>query len=255
MPKRREHGRRNRIQSERYATLCDSIKNRGWIVSSFAIEVGARGYCARNIVPTLLQLGFTSKAAHAMCNEVSWIGMQASFCIWLASNSHEWVQPPLVGTDENPVENQRIKSRELNTCDPTSTVKQTLLPSESVPSLVPTPQCFDSTLFFDKAKSDPPVAAEPDKPHLFKRDENLNYKTSFPHGPKSLQNSDIPSLKSKITSDSCRGKILTGRKRPSGLVNKGNTFCANSWLQVASLNFFHYMNVSQLCQENSQNLC
>ena len=131
----------NRIKSERYATLCDSIKNCGWIVSSFTIGVGARGYCAKNIVPTLLHLGFTSKAAHATCNEVSWISMQASFCICLASNSHEWVQPPLIGTHENPVENQRIKSTELNACDQTATV--TLLPSKSVPSLVPSSQSLD----------------------------------------------------------------------------------------------------------------
>ena len=93
----------NRIKSASYATLCDSIQNREWIVIFFAIEVGARGYCAKDIVPTLLQLGFTSKAHRATCKEVSLISMQASFCIWLASNSHEWIQPPLVGTRENSV--------------------------------------------------------------------------------------------------------------------------------------------------------
>ena len=211
----------NRIKSEKYATLCDSIKNRGWIVSSFAIEVGARGYCARNIVTTLLHLGFTSKAAHATCNEVSWISMQASFCIWLASNSHEWAQPPLVGTHENPVENQRIKSTELNTCNPTATVKQTLLPSKSVLSLVPSSQSLDSTPFVAKANPDSPVVADPDKPHSSKRDANARSEASFPHSPKSKEIS-APST----------GKIRTGRKRPAGLVNIGNTCYANSLLQA-----------------------
>ena len=191
-----------------------------------------KGYCARNIVPTLLQLGFTSKAAHATCNEVSWISMQASFCIWLASNSHEWVQPPLVGTHENPVENQRIKSTELNTCDPTATVKQTLLPSKSVPSLVPSSQSLDSTPFVAKANPDSPVAADPDKPHSSKRDANSRHKASSPHSSKSLQKSDIPSSKSKVTSAPSTSKICTGRKSFLGLVNIEKTCYANFLLQA-----------------------
>ena len=135
----------NRNKSDSYTSLCDSIKNCGWIVSFFAIEVRAIGYCAKNIVPTLLQLGFMSKAAHATCKEVSLISIQAFFCIWLALNSHEWIQLPLVGIHEHPVENQRIKCTELNTCDLTAVVKQTHLPSKSVPSLVPSSQGSDST--------------------------------------------------------------------------------------------------------------
>jgi ubiquitin C-terminal hydrolase len=146
--------------------------------------------------------------------------MQASFCIWLASNSHEWAQPPLVGTHENPVENQRIKSTELNTCDPTATVKQTLLPSKSVLSLVPSSQSLDSTPFVAKANPDSPVVADPDKPHSSKRDANARSEASFPHSPKSKEIS-APST----------GKIRTGRKRPAGLVNIGNTY-ANSLLQA-----------------------
>ena len=116
----------NRVKSESYATFCDSIKNCGWIVSFFAIEVGARGYCVKNIVPTLLQLGFTSKTAHATCKKVSLISMQTSFCLWLASNSNECTQPPLVGTHEEPVENQKMKCTEINKSEPTAAVKQTL---------------------------------------------------------------------------------------------------------------------------------
>ena len=115
--------------------------------------------------------------------------MQASFCIWLASNSHEWEQPPLVGTHENPVENQRIKSTELNTCNPTATVKQTLLPSKSVLSLVPSSQSLDSTPFVAKANPDSPVVADPDKPHSSKRDANARSEASFPHSPKSKERS------------------------------------------------------------------
>ena len=74
--------------------------------------------------------------------------MQASFWIWLASNSHEQIQPHLVGTHEN----NRIKCTEINTCEPTADMKQALLPSKSVPSLVPSLQNLDSTSFVDKIK-------------------------------------------------------------------------------------------------------
>ena len=137
--------------------------------------------------------------------------MQASFCIWLASNSHEWVQPPLVGTHVNPVENQRIKSTELNTFDPTANMKQTLLPSKSVPSLVPPAQSLGSTSFIDTANPNPPVTADPDKPHLFKRNTMSRPKESFHHSPQSLPKSGIPTPKSKVTSTPSGGKIRTGR--------------------------------------------
>ena len=113
----------------------------------------------------LLQLGFTSKAAHSMCNKVNLISMKASFYIQLASKSHDSVQPPLVGTHENPVENQGIKCKELNRGDLAATVKQTLLLSKSVPSLVPPSQSLDSPSFIDTANPDPSVTADPDKPN------------------------------------------------------------------------------------------
>ena len=103
---------------------------------------------------------------------------------------------------------------------------------------------LDSTPFVDKANSDSPVAADPDKPHSSKRDANARSEASFPHSPKSKERS-APST----------GKIRTGRKRPSGLVNIGNTCYANSLLQAFRCipEFcLYYMNFTQLCQ---QNLC
>ena len=111
-------------------------------------------------------------------------------------------------------------------------MKQTLLPSKSVPPLVPASQSLDSTLFVDKANPDPPVAADPDKPYFFKRDANLRHKAFFPVSPQSLPKSDIPSPKSKVTNAPSRGKIRTGFKRPPGLVSIGNTCYANSLLQT-----------------------
>ena len=90
-------------------------------------------------------------------------------------------------------------------------MKQTLLPLKSVPSLVPSSQSLDSTPFVAKANPDSPVVADPDKPHSSKRDANARSEASFPHSPKSKEIS-APST----------GKIRTGRKRLSGLVNIGN---------------------------------
>ena len=59
---------------------------------------------------------------------------------------------------------------EINTRESTAAVKQTLLPSKSVPSLVPSLQSLDSNSFVDKVNSNPPVAADLGKPHSSKRD-------------------------------------------------------------------------------------
>ena len=91
-------------------------------------------------------------------------------------------------------------------------MKQTHLLSKSVPSLVPSSQSLSSTSFVDKSNHDSPVAADPDKPHSSKRDTNSIHKASFPY-----------SSKSKVRSAPSTGKIRTGCKRPSGLVNIGNT--------------------------------
>ena len=74
--------------------------------------------------------------------------------------------------------------------------------------------------------------ANPDKPHLFKRISMSRPKESFHLSPQSLPKSSIPAPKSKVTSTSSGGKIRTGRKRPSWLVNIGNTYYANSLLQA-----------------------
>ena len=91
-------------KTEKYHLLCEQMRTRAWLVNFFAIEVGARGYCAPNVLSSLLQLGFTSKLAHTTARDVSMISMQSSFTIWLASNSREWTRPPFVGTPDNPVD-------------------------------------------------------------------------------------------------------------------------------------------------------
>ena len=208
-------------KSESCTTLCESIKSRGWLVSFFAVEVGARGYCAKNVVPTLLQLGFTSKLAHRTGKEVSLISMQASFCIWLASNSHEWIQPPLVGTHGNPIENPQVESTEVNSCETTATMNQTLLPSNSVPSSVSRVKSLYPTALENKETSN--LIREPAKPQA---DE-----TSI-SSPQKLNSPEILPQKSKANIHPPRCPIRTRHQRPAGLANLGSTCYANALLQA-----------------------
>ena len=42
---------RHQVKLEKYALLCTEISHQGWLVNCFAVEVGARGFCA--ILPSI----------------------------------------------------------------------------------------------------------------------------------------------------------------------------------------------------------
>jgi len=67
------------------------IKENGWSVSLFAIEVGARGYCATSVKYCLNTLGFSGKDSRRIIGNLGMISMKRSFHIWLARNSPDWV--------------------------------------------------------------------------------------------------------------------------------------------------------------------
>ena len=48
-------------KNSRYEALCIAIRQNGWRVYFFAIEVGARGYCAFNVRSCLRRLGLNTK--------------------------------------------------------------------------------------------------------------------------------------------------------------------------------------------------
>ena len=49
------------VKKENYHALCSAISSNGWKVSFFAVEVGARGYCAESLLSCLHCLGLPSK--------------------------------------------------------------------------------------------------------------------------------------------------------------------------------------------------
>ena len=52
----------------RYEALCVSIRENGWRHHLFAIEVGARGYCAYNVRSCFRRLGLNTKETKVVLN-------------------------------------------------------------------------------------------------------------------------------------------------------------------------------------------
>ena len=46
---------RHKTKVEKYTCLCEEIINNGWKLIFFAVEVGARGYCAKSLSWMLLR--------------------------------------------------------------------------------------------------------------------------------------------------------------------------------------------------------
>ena len=74
----------------RYSSLCNQIRGNGWTVHFFAVEVGARGYCAQSLFSCLKRLGFSKKAARKLLKDLSFTSLAASFVIWLARDDKSW---------------------------------------------------------------------------------------------------------------------------------------------------------------------
>ncbi|XP_057310604.1 uncharacterized protein LOC130648569 [Hydractinia symbiolongicarpus] len=74
----------------KYSCLMNVIMVNGWQVDFFAVEVGARGYCARTTTACLKRMGFTNKLAYSTANDLGKISMRSFFCIWLARESNVW---------------------------------------------------------------------------------------------------------------------------------------------------------------------
>ena len=198
-------------KTDKYDSLCSSIRKQGWIVNFFAIEVGARGYCSKNVLSTLLQLGFTSKLAHTTAKDVSFISMQASFTIWLAADCQEWVQPPLVGTHGYPASNPSVEKTEINVCDPSVTLDISSLPQAATASPKKRSASLDQL-------------------------ENVSECPTSSPSPKSTSRSSFKGagspLKKGVSFYSPRCSKRARHQRPAGLVNLGNTCYANAILQA-----------------------
>ena len=77
-------------KSQKYYPLCTSIRSNGWSVYFFAIEVGARGFCAESVRSCLRRLGFANKLCNKSLKSLSSVSLKCSFEIWLSRNSKSW---------------------------------------------------------------------------------------------------------------------------------------------------------------------
>ena len=90
----------------RYHALCETIKKNGWRCYFFAIEVGARGYCAQNVRSCFIRLGFNNRRIKTLISDLSSTAIQCSFLIWMNRNCITW-SSRLVGSTQ-------INSRHLS---------------------------------------------------------------------------------------------------------------------------------------------
>ena len=119
---------RNADKIARYDALEDAITSNGWKHVLFCVEVGARGYCANNVLSCFKSLGFSNKLARDTVKDLGLTAMKASFAIWLAradkSKSFQAVPHPPNVAKIGPLLNPPV----------TSTVVSSPVPSAPSPS-------------------------------------------------------------------------------------------------------------------------
>ena len=88
-------------KTTKYQPLCDLIEEHGWICHFFAVEVGARGYCAKSVLSCFKRLGFPLKRSRQLMRDFALQAMKSSFKIWLMRDSFSWDVEPIQHPDAN----------------------------------------------------------------------------------------------------------------------------------------------------------
>ena len=81
---------RHKMKIANYMSLCEEIRSNKWNVDFFAVEVGARGYCAESMRCCLYKLGFSNKLCRTTLKSLSSCALKCSFYIWLSRNNKTW---------------------------------------------------------------------------------------------------------------------------------------------------------------------
>ena len=66
------------VKLGKYTPLSTIISSNGWSVDLFAVEVGARGYCAKSLPITLKKLGFGSNLVKSSTKTLGSTSMKSS---------------------------------------------------------------------------------------------------------------------------------------------------------------------------------
>ena len=117
------------VKLGKYTPLSTIISSNGLRVDLFAVEVGARGYCTKNLPITLRKLGFGSKLVKSSTKTLGSTSMKSSFCTWLAINSKEWTSKDFKTTSFTPVKNTKSPKSSTQPA-PASKSKQNVNPTQ-----------------------------------------------------------------------------------------------------------------------------
>ena len=93
---------RHIYKCDKYANLVDLVEANNWVCHFFAIEVGARGYCASSVSSFLKQLGISTNPARKLIKELALVSMSMSFKIWLARDNKDWEPDIISHPDSSP---------------------------------------------------------------------------------------------------------------------------------------------------------
>ena len=111
----------------KYACLVEIIRENGWHVDFFAVEVGARGYPSNSLSGCLKRLGIDKSLLRSTIITLRKISIESSFYIWLSRDSKVWNAPNLQSESNNqkiPTNNKK-KSRPVeNNIDIDCTVQR-----------------------------------------------------------------------------------------------------------------------------------
>ena len=75
---------------DRYAPLCEQIRNAGWTPVLRTIEAGARGFVSHRFQKAFRELGLTSKETSTACKDISSVAARCSYGIWLMRKTAIW---------------------------------------------------------------------------------------------------------------------------------------------------------------------
>ena len=82
------------IKTSKYEKLAENIREAGtWKPTVFTIEVGARGYVAKQTNYVWRKLGIAQKDSHQLTERISRVAMRCSHFLWICRNTKIWTSP------------------------------------------------------------------------------------------------------------------------------------------------------------------
>ena len=118
---------RHKEKTLKYSSLCTAATLNKWCVHFFAVEVGARGYCASSMQTSLRCLGVSKKSTRSALKELSSISLRCSFVIWMSRSSKFWENCGLSSASAKTHSITPRSSPSQSPGKPLSNVKKTLL--------------------------------------------------------------------------------------------------------------------------------